>query len=272
MTTAVPLDALREFARFAETLADAARPCTLTRFRTRNDVENKSAHGFDPVTEADRAAETALRALIGETYPDHGVEGEEWPDKPGRSPWTWLLDPIDGTRAYIIGAPTWTTLIGLAYEGRPVLGVIDQPFTDERWLGFADQAWRTHRGERRRLAVRPCARLSDAVMAATDPFAMFNPAEMGGFRLLQDAARLSRFGLDAYGYALLAEGGVDLVVEAGLKPFDICALVPIIEAAGGRVSDWSGRREPAWRGGRIIAAGDPRVHEEALPVLQRALA
>lgn len=271
MNPAVPPALLDEFTEFARELADLARTVTGPAFRQRHDVDNKAHRGFDPVTKADRDAEAALRERIDARYPEHGVAGEEWPDRPARSPWRWTLDPIDGTRAFIIGAPTWTTLIGLSFEGRPVLGVIDQPFTDERWIGAASKAWRRHQGRDEHIGVRPCAQVSEAVLASTDPFAMFDLAEMGGFRLLNDAARLSRFGLDAYGYALLAEGRVDLVVEAGLAAYDVAAAIPIIEAAGGVVTDWLGRREGAWEGGRILAAGDARTHAEAVRVLARAV-
>lgn len=256
---------------FANALADAARTAILPHFRSSPEVDNKASRGFDPVTEADRGAERAIRGLIEAEFPDHAIEGEEYGIKPGTSGYAWVLDPVDGTRAFIAGLPLWGTLIGLTFEGRPILGVLDQAYLGERFLGWqGGPATLTDRtGTSRPLRVRPLDRLTDAVLATTDP-GIFSPSEAGGFEHIRATARLTRYGCDCYAYGMLAHGTIDLVVEAGLKPHDIVALIPIIEAAGGLVTDWRGG--PAWAGGQVIAAGDPRPHAEALVSLRRCAA
>lgn len=260
---------LAAYAAFAERLADAARAAILPHFRASGDVLNKAAAGYDPVTEADRAAERAIRALIEAHHPTHGIEGEEFGVKPSQDGFEWVLDPIDGTRAFICGLPTWGTLIALCFEGRPVLGVIDQAYLDERYRGGPAGASATIRGVTRALRTRPCAQLTEAALATTD-FFLFSPAEAGGFEHLRATARLTRFGLDCYAYAMLAAGAIDMVVESGLKRHDVAALIPVIEGAGGVVTDWRGG--PAHGGGQIIAAGDPRPQAEALISLRRCAA
>ena len=250
----------RDLLAFAHRLADAAGAVIRPHFRASGAIDNKRPADFDPVTAADRDAETAMRALIAETYPDHAVYGEEhgaaWGDR-----FTWVLDPIDGTRSFIGGFPTWGTLIGLAERGRPVVGIMDQPITGERFTGGPDGAFL---GEKR-LQVRPCASLEDAVLYATTPD-MFEPAhDWPAFQRVEKRVKLRRFGGDCYAYCMLAHGFVDLIVEASMQPYDIHALIPIVEAAGGIVTNWEG--EPAWQAGRILAAGDRRVHEAALEVL-----
>ncbi len=253
---------------FADRLCAAARRETLPRFRAALTIDNKrTGHAFDPVTDADRAVETALRALIEEAYPSHGILGEELGAKPARSPYEWTLDPIDGTRAFISGVPLWTTLIALSVEGRPILGIIDQPYLDERYAGGPRGATFRRGSIQRPLRVRPCARLADATISTTDAF-LFDGAEMGGFEQVRRAARLARYGCDAYAYAMVAAGHMDLVIESGLQPYDVRALVPVVEGAGGLLTDWRG--EPAWDGGQVIAAGDPRAHADALIALRRA--
>lgn len=274
MTTSPPdaaeLDALETF---AGRLADAARRESLPRFRTISAVDDKAGPGdFDPVTEADRAAESAIRALIEAKYPSHGILGEEHGVKPADGPWEWTLDPIDGTRAFISGIPMWTTLIALSFEGRPIIGVIDQPYLNERFVGRsgAGQLARAsfERGATRQpLKVRACPELTRATISTTDPF-IFNGSEMGGFEQVRRTARLARYGCDAYAYAMVAAGQMDMVIEASLQPYDVRALVPVIEGAGGLFTNWRG--EPAWDGGQVVAAGDPAAHAEALIALKRA--
>lgn len=252
---------------FAHVLADIAGRAVLPYFRRPLAVENKSAHaGFDPVTAADRAAERAIREAVQARFPEHGVVGEEYGTIAGKGPYRWLIDPIDGTRAFITGSPLWGTLIGLLEGPRPVLGLMSQPFTGERfWSDGRHARWRGPGARARRLATRPCGRLDEAILTTTHPD-LFSPGpEREAFEALKARARMTRFGGDCYGYCLLAAGFVDLVVEAGLKPHDVAALIPIIEGAGGRVSTWDGKS--AVDGGRVVAAGDPRVHEQALAVL-----
>lgn len=258
------LDALRAF---ANQLADAARVAILPHFRTGGAVENKAQRGYDPVTEADRGAERAIRALIAARYPDHGVIGEEFPETPSASGWRWVLDPVDGTRAFISGLPLWGTLIALTFEGRPILGVIDQAYLDERYIGFPGGAIARVRGVERPLGVRACPKLTEAILSTTDP-GLFKPAELGAFEQVRAAARLTRYGTDCYAYAMLACGHIDMVVEAGLKIHDVAALIPVIEGAGGVIRDWRGG--PVWSGGQVIAAGNEELLAEALVALRRS--
>ena len=264
-----------DFAGFVDRLAQASADVILPFFRSAIGAEDKSAGGaFDPVTEADRAAEVAMRRLIAQNFPAHGVIGEEYGmDRPDAD-YVWVLDPIDGTKAFISGLPTWGTLIGLMHRGRPVYGMMSQPFTRERFFGDgASAGWRGQgaspkpgRPETagRPLRVRPCASLAVATLMSTTP-KMFDALETPAYQRVEGRVRLARYGADCYGYCVLAAGQIDLVIEANLKPHDIIALVPIIEGAGGIVTTWDGG-DPA-KGGRIIAAGDKRVHEEALKLL-----
>lgn len=253
----------------AHALADAARGVTVPAFRSDPAVDNKAEPGaFDPVTAADRDAEAAMRALLAAQLPDHGVSGEEFPDTPSDGPWSWTLDPIDGTRAFIAGVPLWTTLIACRYESRPVIGVIDQPIVDERYVGAPDGTTLITRHGSQRLRVRACPALTEAVISTTDPVDLFTPAEAAAFEQVRRTARLARYGCDAYAYALVAAGTVDLVVEAGLKPCDTHALGPVVRGAGGVMSDWRGRPDPLE--GQVVAAGDPRARDEALIALRRS--
>jgi histidinol phosphatase-like enzyme (inositol monophosphatase family) len=219
------------------------------------------------VTEADRASERAMRELIAKERPQDGIEGEEYGGSSGTSGLSWHLDPIDGTRAFIAGLPSWCILIGLAKEGRAILGIIDQPWLDERYVGLGDQAWLDCRGARSPLRVRDCPALQQATLSTTDPF-ILTPPERGAFEHLRATARLTRYGLDAYGYARLAAGTIDMVTETGLKSHDVAALIPVVEGAGGVVTDWRG--EPAGLGGQIVAAANRQILDEALVSLRRS--
>ncbi|HLJ71035.1 MAG TPA: histidinol-phosphatase [Roseiarcus sp.] len=261
-----------DFSGFVDRLAQASAEVILPFFRSAIGAEDKSRGGaFDPVTEADRAAEVAMRRLIAQTFPAHGIIGEEYGVERPDAEYVWVLDPIDGTKAFISGLPTWGTLIGLTHRGRPVYGMMSQPFTRERYFGDGVSAgWRglaaSHNDSpaSRPLHVRACASLAEATLMTTAP-QMFHGAEAPAFQRVEERARLCRYGADCYGYCALAAGFVDIVVEAGLKPHDIVALVPIVEGAGGVVTTWDGG-DPSG-GGRIVAAGDTRVHQEALQLL-----
>jgi histidinol phosphatase-like enzyme (inositol monophosphatase family) len=218
------------------------------------------------VTAADRAAEKAIREAILTRYPDHGILGEEYGDVAGKGRYQWVIDPIDGTRAFIAGSPLWGTLIGLTDGSRPVLGLMDQPFTAERfWSDGRHAYWRRPNGKQQRIRTRPCARLADAILTSTHPDLFASHEEATRFGALKTCVLMTRFGGDCYGYCLLAAGCVDLIVEVGLKPYDVVALIPLIEAAGGFITTWDGG--PAAAGGRIIAAGDQRVHRQAMGIL-----
>lgn len=256
-----------ELLAFAHELADLSGKVILPFFRRAIGVDDKSdGAGFDPVTAADRAAERAIAKALAARYPEHGLEGEEYGLKHGSARYRWIIDPIDGTRAFILGLPVWGTLIGLTHGDQPVLGIMDQPFTGERfWSGPKSAMMRGPSGRERRIRTRACPELADAMLTTTHPD-MFKPgAEAAGFAAVKSRARATRYGGDCYAYCLLAAGLIDVIVEAGLKAHDIAALVPIIERAGGRVTTWEGK--PACRGGRIVACGDPRLHERVLRLL-----
>jgi histidinol phosphatase-like enzyme (inositol monophosphatase family) len=257
-----PLDTPRLLA-FADTLADAARAAILPYFRAAHTVESKGAL-FDPVTDADKAAERAMRALIEREFSDHSVLGEEYGGELASSGYQWILDPIDGTRAFISGLPLWGVLIGLYHDGRPLIGVMDQPYLDERYRGWNDGANLTARGATRALKTRACAGLSDAILSTTDPY-LFKGEEADAFARLRAEAKLTRYGYDCYAYAMVASGTMDCVVESSLKPFDIAALIPILTGAGGGVCAWDGGDSSA--GGRVLAYGDARIRDKALELL-----
>jgi histidinol phosphatase-like enzyme (inositol monophosphatase family) len=259
---------LREQLEFAHRLADISGEAALPYFRKTIAVRNKAgAAGFDPVTAADRAAERVVRKAIQARYPEHGIVGEEFAQVAGAGHLNWVIDPIDGTRAFITGMPMWGTLIGLMNASEPVLGLMNQPFTGERFWGAGGKAYSSIRGATpRRLKTRCCASLAEAILTTTHPDMFSEAGELDAFERLKGQVRMTRFGGDCYGYCLLAAGFIDLIVEARLKTYDVVALVPIIEAAGGRITTWQGK--PATDGGRIIAAGDARVHKEALAILR----
>jgi myo-inositol-1(or 4)-monophosphatase len=268
-----------DFEKFVERLADISGDAILPFFRTSLAAEDK-AHGgpFDPVTEADRAAEIAMRRLIEQTFPSHGIIGEEFGDVRADAEYVWVLDPIDGTKSFICGLPLWGTLIGLQHRGEPCYGLMSQPFTRERFSGDGEAAyWRgparhhvepTRKAqlseERRKLETRPCAGLKDATLMTTSP-KLIDESLRDSFYRVEAQTRLSRYGGDCYAYCALAAGHVDLVIETNLNAYDIVALIPIVQGAGGIVTTWDGG--PAALGGAIVAAGDARVHEAAMKAL-----
>ncbi|WP_298967462.1 histidinol-phosphatase [uncultured Methylobacterium sp.] len=257
-----------DFARFVDELATQSGGAILPFFRAAFSTEDKARGGgaFDPVTEADRAGETVMRRLIKQTFPSHGILGEEFGTEGADAEYVWVLDPIDGTRGFIAGLPLWGTLIGLTRHGVPCYGLMNQPFTGERFSGDGKSAqYRGPHGSRR-LHTRRKADLKDAVMATTDPRLFADGPDRDAYGRVEAAVRLSRYGTDCYAYCMLAAGQIDLVVETGLKPYDIVAMIPVIEGAGGVVTTWDGG--PAAGGGAIVAAGDPRLHEAALKLLR----
>lgn len=250
----------------AHALADAARTETLRYFRRPAlNTENKAAEGFDPVTEADRAAEAAMRAILDAQRPQDGILGEEFGNKASQNGLTWVLDPIDGTRGFLAGTPTWGVLIAASTQAGPKIGIIDQPYIGERFVGGGGQAFLQGPHGRTQLNTRETDRLSDAILFSTFP-EVGTPDERKGFEAVAAQVRLTRYGTDCYAYGLLALGQIDLVIEAGLHPYDIHAPIAVIEAAGGIVTNWRGG--PAHDGGRIVAAANPALHRQALDVLQ----
>ncbi|TNC51849.1 inositol monophosphatase family protein [Rubellimicrobium rubrum] len=253
--------------RTAHALADAARPETLRHFRTGIATDDKGPGPgglFDPVTEADRAAERAMRAVLSRERPDDAILGEEYGPQPGTSGLTWVLDPIDGTRGYISGTPTWGVLISVADETGPLYGIIDQPYIGERFEGGFGRASVNGPHGRAELKVGKPRPLSEAIVLTTFP-EIGTAAEHAAFRRVADRARLVRYGMDCYGYALLAAGQVDLVIEAGLQPYDVQAPIAVVTAAGGLATGWDG--SPAHGGGRLLAAANPQIHAAAMELL-----
>ena len=263
---ALPSHHLETLDAFLVALNRASADVILPLFRVENGLENKAGPGaFDPVTAADKGAEAAIRKLIAERHPEHGVIGEEYGEDRPDAEFVWVLDPVDGTRAFIAGLPVWTTLIGLRFQGRPVLGSIGQPYVGEIFIGHAGATRLMARGGEQPLRVRPCAQLSDAVIATTDPN-LFRGSKYAAWERLRAAVRLSRYGCDAYAYAMVAAGCLDLVIERGLKSWDIDAALPVIAGAGGLVTDWSGQPVGA-HGGDVVISGGEACLSQALLLL-----
>ena len=257
-----------ELMRVAHLLAEAARPETLRLFRQPALVaDNKLGDGFDPVTEADKAAEQAMRTILARERPDDSILGEEFGHTQGTTNLTWVLDPIDGTRGYISGTPTWGVLISVADASGPLFGLIDQPFIGERFAGGFGVAEVIGPQGTVHLQTRLPRSLADATVLTTFP-EVGTPQDMRAFQAVAAQARLTRYGMDCYGYALLAAGQVDLVIEAGLNAYDIQAPIAVVQAAGGIVTDWSGG--PAHDGGRALAAANSEIHAAALAILSDA--
>ncbi len=256
-------DQIAALVRAAEQLAALARRETLQP-EVLAAADKNEGGAFDPVTEADRGAERVMRAWIEANLPDHGIFGEEFGDKPASGPWSWSLDPIDGTRAYICGLPSWTTLIALLRDGRPVIGIIDAPRLDELCLGRPGSSSTRTGGGSRPIRTSGCRSLAEARFSTTDPY-LFAGDEAEAFERVRRAARLTRYGLDAYGYARVAAGALDLVVESGLKPHDYNALIPVVRGAGGVIGNWRGDDE--FSGGEVVAAATPELFEEVVRLL-----
>ncbi len=257
---------IREFLRTAEAAADAARAVTLRHFRSNAlRADNKAEAGFDPVTIADHEAEETIRAVIARHRPQDAIRGEEAMTTSGSSGLSWIIDPIDGTRGFISGTPTWGTLIALADGAGPFLGLIDQPFTGERFIGAPGIAELRHGESRTPLKVRQVGGLAEATLFTTFP-EIGTPQERAAFDRVAERVRLVRYGMDCYAYALLALGCIDLVIEAGLFAYDVQAPIAVIEAAGGIMTNWQGG--PAHEGGQVLAAATPELHAEALRLLE----
>ncbi|HEY1876703.1 MAG TPA: histidinol-phosphatase [Rhizomicrobium sp.] len=252
---------------FANRLADASGAVIRPFFRQRIEVVHKPGlRAFDPVTEADKGAERAIRAIIERDRPDDGILGEEYGAKPGRNGLRWVLDPVDGTRAFITGRHEWGSLIALEDREVPVLGILDQPVLGERFMGVNGRAVLLEGEKRTPLKVRECAGLKGAILCATDPSAYFTPGQQAAFARVRTDARMTRFGGDCYLFAAMALGFVDIIIEAGFNRWDVAALIPLVEGAGGIITDWSGG--DCRDGKTILACGDSRVHEEAIKLLK----
>lgn len=256
----------QELMAVAHALADAARGPALAHFRTAIAAQDKGLKGdrYDPVTDADRAAERAMRDILAHRRPDDAILGEEYGIQPGTSGLTWVLDPIDGTRGYISGTPTWGVLIAVSDDRGPLYGIIDQPYVRERFEGGLGRALVNGPSGQAVLAARPPRPLAEAILFTTFP-EVGSTAEGAAFRAVAAQARMTRYGTDCYGYALVAAGQVDLVIEAGLQPYDVHAPIAVVQAAGGIATNWQGG--PAHGGGQIIAAANRAIHAQALALL-----
>jgi histidinol phosphatase-like enzyme (inositol monophosphatase family) len=251
-------------AAFMRRIAEVAAAETLPRFRRNGAIANKYTEGFDPVTEADREAEQAIRRLIRAEFPGHGILGEEYGIENEASPLRWIIDPIDGTRSFISGMPLWGTLVGLTDGGEAVAGMMSQPFTGEFFFAADGRSTYEGPGGGRSLSTRKTTALSEATLCTTTP-ALFSGRQREIYDDLEGRVRLARYGTDCYAYAMLAAGNIDLVVETRLQPYDIVALIPIIEMAGGVITTWDGG--PAEKGGNIVAAATPELHAAASGIL-----
>ena len=246
-------------------MADTARSVLLRYFRTPLQVDYKT--DGSAVSHADREAEASMRAIIVDQFPHHGIRGEEFGDNRAGAEYVWVLDPLDGTSAFVAGAPTFGCLIALVYRGRPVLGVIDHPATGERWVGVSGEPTiYSHHEQSQPVSTHPCAALDQATLSATTP-EMFHHADAESFARLRASVRTARYGLDCYAYGLLALGYVDLVAEASLGTHDFCALAPVVTGAGGVITDWRGHPLTLGSDGRVLAAGDAALHALALAAL-----
>lgn len=267
-----PDPGLERLLNFAHTLADRSAAAISPYFRKAPAAENKSqTKAFDPVTAADKAAEQVIRESVAQSWPAHAVLGEEFGLQPGtgegEAEFCWIIDPIDGTRSFITGMPIWGTLIGLNRHGTPILGIMNQPFTGERFWNTDDGAYYRGPDGEHALTTRRCASLSEATLLCTGPEFFDDSDDLQSFENLSAEVRMRRYGGDCYAYCMLAAGHADLVVEAGLHAYDIAALIPIVERAGGQLTSWDGG--PAAQGGRVVASGDPALHEAAMEVLSR---
>jgi histidinol phosphatase-like enzyme (inositol monophosphatase family) len=254
----------------ANRLADAAWSAIRPHFRALNAIDNKAGAGdsYDPVTEADRAAEQAMREILTKERPHQGITGEEFGETPSSSGWRWVLDPVDGTRAFVAGLPVWTTLISLVDPlGFPLIGVINQPVLGERYVGWPGGAALQTLAGTSPLRVSEIPALSEAVICTTDPF-ILTETELSAWGDLRKASRLARYGLDAYAYARLAGGTVHVVAETGLKSWDVAALIPVVTGAGGHATDWTGA--PASLGGQVLCTASDKVMEQALELVRPA--
>ena len=253
-----------ELESFLHALCDAAAIETLKTFRQPMAVDNKETDGFDPVTIADKAAERAIRKLIKQRFPEHGILGEEYGEENSGAQFCWIIDPIDGTRSFISGLPLWGTLIGLYRDGKPLAGIMHQPFTGERYLSDGDDSVLVHHDKRTKITTSKTDALENAIMLTTSP-KIFTADELPAFEKIERAVKLSRYGTDCYAYAMVASGQVDLVVESQLFIYDIAALIPIVENSGGRMTNWQGGS--AAQGGQILASANEELHKKAIEIL-----
>ncbi len=258
---------LQDLTSFALSLVETAAAEILPHFRQNAPIDIKVAETWDPVTEGDRAGERAIRLLIEKRYPTHGIIGEEYGTKSGSSGLTWILDPVDGTRAFVIGLPTWATLIGLYADGKPLLGVMCQPFVGDTFYGHQGGAWLNHRGAHQPIKVGPARHLADCMAGTTSPH-LYKGESGAAFERLRGNMKSMRYGLDCYAYSLMASGHLDIAMDPGLQIYDIAALIPIMQGAGAVVSSWTDN-DPS-QGGNVICASSQTLLDEALRAMHGA--
>ncbi|WP_373504886.1 histidinol-phosphatase [Aestuariivirga sp.] len=254
-----------ELTRFALALAEASAREILPYFRRNTAVEVKDGPVWDPVTEGDKAGERIIRKMIEERYPDHGIHGEEYGWKEGTSPFTWVLDPVDGTRSFVCGMPTWATLIGLSHEGKPSLGLMNQPVVGDMFYGNPEGAWHSYRGATQAIRTRSGISLSQASIGTTAPELYRSEENQRRFQRLKASAQLTRYGGDAYFFCMMASGHLDIAMDCGLQPYDITPLLPIVTGAGGFAAEWTGG--DLSKGGNVITAGSQPLLDEALAIM-----
>jgi len=254
-----------ELTRFAILLAETSAAAILPYFRQNTRVEGKDGPVWDPVTEGDRAGERAIRQMIERHNPDHGILGEEYGVKDARSPFTWILDPVDGNRAFVSGMPTWATLIGLSHEGRPALGLMNQPVVGDLFYGNPHGAWHSYRGATSAITTRNGVPLSRATLGTTAPELYRSAEDQRRFQSLRNKAQLTRYGGDSYFFCMVAAGHIDIAMDCGLQPYDIAPLLPIVTGAGGVAAEWTGG--DIARGGNVITAGSQGLLDEALAIM-----
>ena len=254
-----------ELTRFAIALAEAAAEAILPYFRQNTAIDVKDGLVWDPVTEGDRAGERAIRHMIEHRYPDHAIHGEEYGIKQGRAPFTWVLDPVDGTRAFVSGMPTWATLIGLSFEGRPMVGLMNQPVVGDMFYGNPQGAWHAYRGATSAIATRQGVPLARATLGTTAPELYRSDEDQRRFQALRAKAQLTRYGGDSYFFCLMAAGHMDIAMDCGLQLYDIAPLLPIVTGAGGVAAEWTGG--DLYKGGNVITAGSQALLDEALAIM-----
>lgn len=255
-----------DYAAFFRMVAKASGEAALPHFRQAPDVVNKVDGGFDPVTLADKAAERSIRSLVKFHYPAHGIKGEEYGAEAGDGIHCWVIDPIDGTRAFISGLPVWGTLVGLTENGDAVAGMMAQPFTGELYYGIRGSgSFLEHAGDRTQLKTSGLTNLSEATLFTTTP-ALFKGAKRERYDQLEASVRLARYGTDCYAFAMVAAGHADIAIESGVQDYDVAGLIPVIEEAGGMFTTWDGG--PAEGGGDVIAAATPELHEAACRIMR----
>ncbi len=264
--TEVSQSEIAAFLTSAHEMSDISAKVILPYFRQEISVFHKDGKGiYDPVTDADRKSEQVIREYIAQKWPDHSIIGEEYGSQITDSDFCWIVDPIDGTRAFVMGSPLWGTLIGLSHGETQILGMMNQPFTNERFWATADGAFARFGNQERRLKVSACSSLSEAIITTTCPDLFANERDKAQFEKLRQRCQMTRYGGDCYSYCLLALGHIDLIVETGLASYDIAPLIPLVEQAGGVISTWDGSSARA--GGQIVAAASKVLHEQALEIL-----